>query len=137
MREVGAEDPARRRRQPAVNARRQQQQLTYPEVGATAGVMPTGYETIDVTQRIGRGQEWFEIAAQRFAYGTLPGHPESGEERFLVHLNDDHIVTAQIRAFSRPGRWFTRLGRPIARRVQDATTQRYLDALTQRPDAAG
>ncbi len=70
-----------------------------------------------------------------FSYGTLPGHPEIGEERFLVRLGKDGAVTAEIRAFSRPGRWFTRLGAPIARHLQDAVTRRYLNALAARdPD---
>ena len=42
-----------------------------------------------------------------FSYGTLPGHPETGEERFTVRLDGDDTVWAEIRAFSCPGRWFT------------------------------
>lgn len=64
-----------------------------------------------------------------FAYGTLPSHPEIGEERFTVRIDDDDIVRAEIRAFSRPGRWFTRVADPLSRRVQDAITHRYLKAL--------
>ncbi|MCD0453594.1 DUF1990 domain-containing protein [Actinocorallia sp. API 0066] len=37
-----------------------------------------------------------------WAYGTLPGHPESGEESFLVELHDDGAVTLTVTAFSRP-----------------------------------
>jgi len=66
-----------------------------------------------------------------FAYGTLEGHPERGEERFEVVLRADGAVEARIRAFSRPGRWFTRLAGPVGRRLQRSTTTRYLDALTQ------
>ena len=66
-----------------------------------------------------------------FAYGTLAGHPERGEERFEVALHDDGTVAARIRAFSRPGRWFTHLAGPVGRRLQQSTTTRYLDALTQ------
>ena len=66
-----------------------------------------------------------------FAYGTLVGHPERGEERFEVVLRADGAVEARIRAFSRPGRWFTRLAGPVGRRLQRATVTRYLDALTQ------
>jgi uncharacterized protein (UPF0548 family) len=66
-----------------------------------------------------------------FAYGTLAGHPERGEERFEVGLRADGAVEARIRAFSRPGRWFTHLAGPVGRRLQQSTTQRYLDALTQ------
>ena len=66
-----------------------------------------------------------------FAYGTLAGHPERGEERFEVALRDDGAVEARIRAFSRPGRWFTYVAGPVGRRLQRSTTTRYLDALTQ------
>ena len=66
-----------------------------------------------------------------FAYGTLAGHPERGEERFEVLLRGDGSVEARIRAFSRPGRWFTRLAGPVGRHLQRTTTTRYLDALTQ------
>lgn len=50
-----------------------------------------------------------------FAYGTLASHPEIGEERFVVRIDEREIVWAEIRAFSRPGRWFTRLAGPVAR----------------------
>ena len=30
-----------------------------------------------------------EPTVHGFAYGTLPGHPESGEERFLIHHDTD------------------------------------------------
>jgi uncharacterized protein (UPF0548 family) len=53
-----------------------------------------------------------------FAYGTLPGHAESGEERFLVeHLADDS-VWFELVAFSRPRYWLARLAKPIARSMQ-------------------
>jgi uncharacterized protein (UPF0548 family) len=68
-------------------------------------------------------------ARQGFAYETLPGHPECGEERFLLNHDPDDTARATIHAFSRPARWFTRLGAPVARHVQDKTTSRYLDAL--------
>ncbi|GAB2590588.1 DUF1990 family protein [Microlunatus antarcticus] len=66
-----------------------------------------------------------------FAYGTLAGHPERGEERFEVALRADGAVEARIRAFSRPGAWFTHLAGPVGRRLQRSTAARYLDALTQ------
>lgn len=72
-------------------------------------------------------------AVQGFAYGTLPSHPETGEERFLIHYDADEAVRATIRAFSRPARWYTKLGAPLARRIQDKTTQKYLNALTTSP----
>jgi len=54
-----------------------------------------------------------------FAYGTLPGHVERGEERFLVEWNrEDDSVWYDILAFSRPNHILTRLGYPVVRRLQ-------------------
>jgi uncharacterized protein (UPF0548 family) len=53
-----------------------------------------------------------------FAYGTLPGHVEAGEELFLVELDDDDRVWYRIRAFSRPRHWAARLGYRLARAYQ-------------------
>jgi uncharacterized protein (UPF0548 family) len=54
-----------------------------------------------------------------FAYGTLPGHVESGEERFLVEWDrNDDAVWYDILAFSRPHHVLTRLGYPVVRRLQ-------------------
>ena len=54
-----------------------------------------------------------------FAYGTLPGHVESGEERFLVEWDrGDNAVWYDILAFSRPNHVLTRLGYPVVRRLQ-------------------
>jgi uncharacterized protein (UPF0548 family) len=65
-----------------------------------------------------------------FAYGTLEGHPESGEESFVVDCDAAEDVWFTIRAFSRPARWYSRLGAPFARLVQTAITTRYLRSLT-------
>jgi uncharacterized protein (UPF0548 family) len=53
-----------------------------------------------------------------FAYGTLPGHAERGEERFLVEWLADDTVWYAIDAFSQPRSWLARLGKPIVRRLQ-------------------
>lgn len=54
-----------------------------------------------------------------FAYGTLPGHVESGEERFLVEWDRaDDGVWYDIVAFSRPNQFSARLGYPVVRRLQ-------------------
>jgi uncharacterized protein (UPF0548 family) len=53
-----------------------------------------------------------------FAYGTLPGHVERGEERFSVEWLDDDTVWYDLEAFSRPRYWGARLARPLARRLQ-------------------
>jgi uncharacterized protein (UPF0548 family) len=65
-----------------------------------------------------------------FAYGTLPGHPESGEELFSVRYDPtDDGVYAQATAFSRPALWWSRAGRPVALLAQKLTTARYLRAV--------
>ncbi len=54
-----------------------------------------------------------------FAYGTLPEHAESGEERFTVEWHqEDEAVWYDILAFSRPRHLLARLGYPLARRLQ-------------------
>jgi uncharacterized protein (UPF0548 family) len=54
-----------------------------------------------------------------FAYGTLPGHAVSGEERFLVEWDRESCnVYYDILAFSRPQHILARLGYPWVRRVQ-------------------
>jgi uncharacterized protein (UPF0548 family) len=54
-----------------------------------------------------------------FAYGTLPDHAGSGEERFLVEWDRDQDgVWYDILAFSRPRHFLARLGYPWLRRVQ-------------------
>ena len=158
--------------------------LTYTEVGATAGELPPGYHHVRRARTIGHGRVVFEQAAdvlfhgavQRragaeihlsdaplhtgthidmrlrlgplrfsapcvvvwaertderagFAYGTLPGHPERGEERFELTLQPTGEVTFLIVAFSVPGRWFTRVAGPVNRLVQAHATRRYLCTL--------
>jgi uncharacterized protein (UPF0548 family) len=155
--------------------------LTYPEVGATAGPPPPGYDHIGYTAHIGMGQLRFEQAAdavmhwgmQRgaglrvqassevatvgtvvvvkmgflkapcrvvyvidephvrgFAYGTLPGHPESGEERFAVrHDPVTAAVYAEVTAFSRPVTWWSKVGGPLTSLAQRAIGKRYVRAV--------
>ncbi len=65
-----------------------------------------------------------------FAYGTLPGHPETGEESFIVEYRDDDSVWLTIRAFSRPSSWIFWVGYPIVRLMQEIYTSRYERALS-------
>ena len=155
--------------------------LTYPEVGATAGPLPSGYHHVNKSAVIGRGRARFEEAARRgmrwgmlrgagigveattdvaavgsevvvhlgpvaapcrvvylvdeadrrgFAYGTLPGHAESGEELFLVRYDpvSDEVI-AEVRAFSRHATWWSRLASPVTSLIQRIVTERYLRAL--------
>ena len=64
-----------------------------------------------------------------FAYGTLPGHPEEGEEAFVVSISSEETVRFQIVAFSRPADALVRLSGPIGRGIQRGGTLGYLRAL--------
>jgi uncharacterized protein (UPF0548 family) len=72
-----------------------------------------------------------------FAYGTLPKHVERGEERFSVEWHADDTVWYAILAFSRPRYWLTRLGYPLARRVQRRFARDSLAALRRAVEGAG
>lgn len=175
------QDPGPGRRRGAPLERRR---LTYPEVGATAGALPAGYDHLVRSRTVGAGEDAFRAAAERlmgwdmhrsaglevrptaaraalgarvvlrlgwgplrleapcevvrvldeprrqgFAYGTLEGHPERGEELFRLDLRPDGTVVLSITAFSRPAAWWVRAGAPAARCVQERVTRRYLRAL--------
>jgi uncharacterized protein (UPF0548 family) len=160
--------------------------LSYPEVGATAGQIPSGYHAVREARTLGRGEGVFERAAEGirawapqraagidlvparpqlvegeslllsfrsfpfhvtaacrvvyvvdepdrygFGYGTLPLHPESGEEAFIIERDGDGEVRFTITAFSRPQVLLSRLGALIARRVQASVTRRYLEGLVE------
>jgi uncharacterized protein (UPF0548 family) len=156
-------------------------QLTYRDVGATAGRLPDGYHHVRKTAVIGRGRPRFEEAAAKvmrwgmlrgagvrvdatsevaavgsevlvgigpvrapcrvvyvidepdrrgFAYGTLPGHPESGEELFAVRYDPaTDEVHAEVAAFSLHATWWSKLGSPVTALMQRVITSRYLRAL--------
>ena len=72
-----------------------------------------------------------EPTRRGFAYGSLPGHPESGEEAFIVELRDDESVWLTIRAFSRPAAAWLWLGYPVLRLMQAIFTSRYEHAPTR------
>jgi uncharacterized protein (UPF0548 family) len=65
-----------------------------------------------------------------FAYGTLPGHPESGEERFAVRRDPaTSAVFAEVSAFSRPATWWSKAGGPLVSVAQRIIAKRYLRAV--------
>lgn len=70
-----------------------------------------------------------EPSRRGFAYGTLPGHPESGEELFVLDRDADGVVRFTVTGFSRPASLLARLGGPLGRAAQDRMTRRYLEAL--------
>jgi uncharacterized protein (UPF0548 family) len=59
-----------------------------------------------------------------WAYGTLDGHPESGEEAFVVDRTGDGTVWLTVAAFSRPEAWYARAGGPVTRAFQRAYARR-------------
>jgi uncharacterized protein (UPF0548 family) len=63
-----------------------------------------------------------------FAYGTLPGHPEAGEELFLLERSGDDL-TFTVVAFSRPASTLAKLGGPLGQVAQRVMARRYLAAL--------
>jgi uncharacterized protein (UPF0548 family) len=64
-----------------------------------------------------------------FAYGTLPGHAESGEEAFIVTLENDDSVWLDITAFSRPATTLMKVAGPLGRFGQSFMTDRYVAAM--------
>lgn len=73
---------------------------------------------------------WMEEGTTRagFGYGTLPGHPEAGEESFVAVLEPDGQVYFELFAFSRHSNWFYKLGGLVASACQRLVTRRYLAA---------
>lgn len=71
-----------------------------------------------------------------FAYGTLPGHPERGEEAFVVERAETGVVRFTVTAFSRPQERLVRMGGPIAVGIQKRATTAYLAAVRDLTDSA-
>jgi uncharacterized protein (UPF0548 family) len=70
-----------------------------------------------------------EARRRGFSYGTLPGHPESGEEAFIIEHHADDAVSFTITAFSRPSSAIARIAGPGGRLIQNWITTRYLRSL--------
>lgn len=90
----------------------------------TAGLPRLGY---DIPCRV----VWARTTGDErgFAYGTLPGHPESGEEAFLVRLEPGGDVVFTLRVFARLASPLARLGGPVSTLAQRLATERYLTAI--------
>lgn len=59
-----------------------------------------------------------------FAYGTVAGHPERGEEAFVVRRSGD-LVTLTIRSFTRPGSALVAAAWPVAGLLVRRAIARY------------
>lgn len=64
-----------------------------------------------------------------FAYGTMPGHPVSGEEAFVVHRDPDGTVRLTLRSITRPGAGWWRVVFPALLVAQRVYRWRYRRAL--------
>lgn len=91
---------------------------------AMAAPMPVGH--VVITARI----IYVDAADDRYAwaYGTLPIHPECGEERFAVVRRGD-AVTFEIAAFWKVVDPLGRLVPPVAAALQRRANRRYLEVM--------
>ncbi|MEV1010361.1 DUF1990 domain-containing protein [Streptomyces sp. NPDC049881] len=64
-----------------------------------------------------------------FAYGTLPGHPERGEESFIVERHSGGEVSLTVTAVSSPAAWYLRGAGPLGRAAQRVIAHSYGRAL--------
>jgi uncharacterized protein (UPF0548 family) len=62
------------------------------------------------------------------AYGTLNGHPVSGEEAFIVHRDDNGDVSLTLRSLTRAGRGRWRALFPLILIAQRVYRRRYQHA---------
>jgi uncharacterized protein (UPF0548 family) len=69
-----------------------------------------------------------------FAYGTSPGHPECGEESFVIERDDQDGIWLSITAFSKPAAAVLRCTGPANRASQAFFLRRYANALAQATD---
>jgi uncharacterized protein (UPF0548 family) len=76
---------------------------------------------------------YVDESSQRFAfaYGTLPGHPETGEVAFRIERSDADEILFRIVSFSRTVDPLARLAAPITRRLQQRVTMSYLRAIAE------
>ena len=91
------------------------------EVGTTVAVLAShaGFWSLNPARIVYLVEEGGDVERFGFAYGTLPGHAERGEERFLVeHDRRSGAVFYDVFAFSRPNHPLAWLGYPFARLLQ-------------------
>jgi uncharacterized protein (UPF0548 family) len=105
------------------------------EVGTTVAVLAShyGFHSLNpcrISYTIDQDED--NLVRRGFAYGTLPGHGERGEERFTVewHREDDSVYY-DLYAFSRPNHLLAGLGYPLARRLQRRFAEDSLHAMVR------
>jgi uncharacterized protein (UPF0548 family) len=91
------------------------------EVGTTVGVLARHYGvwSLNTARIVYLIEESGGVERFGFGYGTLPGHGERGEERFLVEWRrEDSAIYYDVLAFSRPKHPLVWLGYPFVRLLQ-------------------
>ena len=105
------------------------------EVGTTVAVLARhhGFHSLNVCRIVYLiDEEDGDTLRYGFAYGTLPEHGERGEERFTVEWRrGDGSVYYDIYAFSRPNHLLSKIGRPLARRLQRRFARDSLRAMVR------
>jgi uncharacterized protein (UPF0548 family) len=105
------------------------------EVGTTVAVLARhyGFHSLNPCRIIYTIEEdEGDFVRRGFAYGTLPGHGESGEERFTVEWRrEDGSVFYDLYALSRPSHILAWLGYPLARLLQRRFARDSLQAMVQ------
>ena len=95
-------------------------------VGAAFAVLirHLGFWSLNSTRLVYLEEQNGPVQRYSFAYGTLPGHAESGEERFSIEWHhEDDSVWYEIFAFSRPRHVLAWAGYPITRLLQKRFTR--------------
>jgi uncharacterized protein (UPF0548 family) len=91
-------------------------------IGRGALVLPASCRVVWTVDEPGR---------RGFGYATLPMHPEDGEEAFVVSTDSAGRVWIEIVAFSRAGRWYTRLAGPAVPVLQRLAVAAYARAVAR------
>lgn len=130
-----------------VDAARVGEALLTWQVHAAAGVrlatsQPRAAVGVEVTTLLGVGRlrlpEPCRVVAVEdrpgswaFAYGTLPGHVFTGEERFAVEHDDDGRLWFGVRVFSRPAWAPLRAAAPVVGPVSGVLQRGYVRVLAR------
>ncbi|MDQ3793054.1 MAG: DUF1990 domain-containing protein [Actinomycetota bacterium] len=105
------------------------------EVGTTVAVLARhhGFRSLNACRIVYLIEEDDgDVLRYGFAYGTLPGHGERGEERFTVELRrGDDTVHYDLYAFSRPDHPLAKVGHPLARRLQRRFARDSMQAMVR------
>ena len=91
------------------------------EVGTTVAVLVRhfGFWSLNACRIVYLLEDHTAVRRYGFAYGTVAGHVEVGEEKFSVELDEgDGSVWYDLYAFSRPGHLMARAAYPLSRALQ-------------------